>query len=368
MKRLRLSAAASAALIALSGLLGACNLHVLPYAAVVGGSTISQSTLNETMSAIAGNHLYTCQLTSGSPGVRIEGAGKDTYASSFAADVLSILIEQQAVREEVEHLGVAEPSGLDAIAQTQVIGGLGAAQSQSCPAPPDEVFKAFPKSYRDRLVAYQTDEDALAAHLAGTSLDPASLAAYVRAHPGTSEQACVSVIIVKTAAEAAALHTALEHGGSFSKLAKEHSIDTQTAPKGGAVGCGMSFEFAPPLGTVVANAPVGKATHPIAFNGDYVLLEVTSRSQVPVGEVVTALFAAHEAAVSSRVAALLSASPVQVSSQYGHWSSLRTLRRVIAPVPPPVALVPNPKANLGSYAATTSTGSAAGSTTGSAGG
>lgn len=364
MKRLSRPVAALAALVVVSVACSACNLHVLPYAAVVNGSTVSQSTLNDTMSAIAHNGLYTCQLTDGSTSVRIEGAGKNTYASSFASDVLSILIEQQAVANQVARLGLAVPSDVATAARTQVIDGLGAGQSETCPAAGDTIFAAFPPDYQDRLVEFQSNEDAIAAHLAGASLDPAGLAAYAEAHPGLAQQACISVIVSKTEHASKALHDELAKGADFAELAKKHSVDAATAAKGGSVGCAMSFEFAPPLNSLVANAPLDKATEPIAFNGEYLLLEVTSRSPVEADQLVAAIFANSEAALGTHLTGLLSGAVVQVNSQYGSWTSLKGLNRVLAPKPPPATIVPNDAANLGVYGKTTTTSTPTGSTAG----
>ena len=58
-----------------AGLAG-CNTHLLSYAALVNGTSVSQSTLDSSLSAVASNKLYRCQIGAGPGGsVRIEGAG-----------------------------------------------------------------------------------------------------------------------------------------------------------------------------------------------------------------------------------------------------------------------------------------------------
>ena len=169
----------------------------------------------------------------------------------------------------------------------------------------------------------------------------------MEANPGTTNEACASVIVTKTKAASAALRAQVEHGASFATLAKQHSIDTQTASKGGAIGCAMPYEFAAPLNSIVAATHAGQVSQPIDFNGEWVLLEVTSRQPGTTEQAVTSIYAGQQAELGAALAAIMRSAEVQVSSQYGSWASIRSTSRVVPPVPPPPKLVPNPSANLG---------------------
>ncbi|HKH88434.1 MAG TPA: hypothetical protein VKA05_06405, partial [Acidimicrobiales bacterium] len=105
MKRLP-AALASLAALAISTLgLSGCNVRFSPYAAVVNGSEISQTQTHDALSAIAGNAGYRCSIQAGGTS-RIAGAGQGTYSAAFSAEVLSILIQDKVIRQDVVRLGL----------------------------------------------------------------------------------------------------------------------------------------------------------------------------------------------------------------------------------------------------------------------
>ena len=232
----RLSAAL-AGLVALAvstlGLSG-CNVRFSPYAAVVNGSEVSQTQMQDALSAIAANAGYRCTIEAGGTSP-VFGAGDGTYNAAFSAEVLSILIQDKVVGQDLVRLGLPEPASLQPVALAQV--EAASTPATGCSGTGASVIAAFPSSYRQQLIRFQVDEDVLAAHLAGTTLTAGGLAAYAASHRAATTLACVSVIVVETKATAAALRSRIVRGASFAALAKAHSIDTSTAPKGGALGC-----------------------------------------------------------------------------------------------------------------------------------
>ena len=260
MKRLPTALASLAAICALAFGLSGCNVSLTPYAAIVNGSVISQTQLRSALSAIANNASYKCAIESNGT-THVAGAGQGTYNSTFSAQVLSILVQDEAVRQYVASRALPEPSAVTPIALAQLEAAT--APPSTCPGSGQSVVAAFVPSYRSVLVKFQVDEDALSARLAGASLT--DLSSYVAAHRNVMSLACVSVIEVATEATAKSLRSRLLGGASFSSLAKADSTDSTTAADGGAIGCVPDSEFTAPLDVLIAGLKVGVVSSPISF-------------------------------------------------------------------------------------------------------
>ena len=148
-----------------------------------------------------------------------------TYNAAFSAQVLSILIQDKVVRQDVVRLRLPEPPSLSSIALAQLETALTPPPS-GCPGSAPRSSPPSPRPTAQLLVKFQVDEDALAAHLAGTSLTDRGLARYAPRHRTAMTLACVSVIEVATKATAVALRSRILRGASFAALAKANSIDT----------------------------------------------------------------------------------------------------------------------------------------------
>jgi parvulin-like peptidyl-prolyl isomerase len=333
-----------AAVIALVLGLSGCNVRFSPYAAVVNGTEISQAQLRSALSAIAANASYKCAIESSGTS-HVQGAGDGTYNSTFTAQVLSILVQDKAVHQYIERLHLSEPASLPAIALSQL--EQSTAPPSTCPGSGDSLMQAFVPSYRDQLIKFQVDEDALSAHLAGTSLEPGSLEAFVARDKNLWQEACVSVIEVASKATALSLRSQLAKGASFASLAKAHSLDTSSAPNGGYIGCVADSEFTAPLGTVLAALSVGHVSSPVAFSSDWLLLVVTSRQAESYSELVSSLNASQQTTLNTVFPRLLKAAKVQLDPQFGSWVAKGSIARVVANAGPASAIVPNSSANLG---------------------
>ena len=214
-KRLPSALACLVALVVSMVGLSGCNVQFSPYAAVVNGSEISQSQLHEALSAIAADAGYVCTIEAGGTS-RVVGAGDGTFNSSFSAEVLSILIQDEVVRQEIVRLGLSEPATLGPVAQAQ----LAAATSPSnvCVATGASIIDGIAPQYRRQVIRFQVDEDVLAARLADARLTPAGLLAFESSHRDQTTLACISAIIVGTRTEAALLRLQLLRGASFASL------------------------------------------------------------------------------------------------------------------------------------------------------
>jgi hypothetical protein len=327
--------------------LSGCNVRFSPYAAIVNGSEISQSQLRDALAAVVANASYKCAIES-SGTTHLTGAGQGTYNATFSAEVLSILIQDKVVRQRVAKLGLPEPSSLSAAALAQL--DAATTPPTSCPGSGASVMAAFPAWYRDVLVRFQMDEDALAAKIADTSLSPAALDAYAAANKNKMSLACVSVIEVGSEATARSLRTKILGGASFAALAKADSVDTTTAPDGGSIGCIPDSDFTAPLNTDLAALRVGRVSSPIPFSSDFLLLEVTQRQAESYSQLVSSVVALEQSALGKVFPALIRTANIQVDPQFGTWDKKASLARVAANAGPPAAIVPNAGANTASSA------------------
>jgi len=324
--------------------LSGCNVRFSPYAAVVNGSEISQTQLRAALSAVMNNAGYKCSIAS-SGTTQIAGAGEGTYNATFGATVLSILIQDKVVRQEVARLGLPEPTGMDpvALAQIQAV----STPASGCPGSGASVLAAFPASYRKLLVRFQLDEDALSARLAGTTLNPGPLGAYVARHKTEMMLACISVIEVGAKATALSLRSQILGGASFAVLARAHSIDSTTSSQGGVLGCIPDAEFTAPLNKVIAGLTVGRVSSPISFSSDWLLLLVSRREPETSQQLIPSLVTQEQSALNTYFPRLLGSAKVEVDPQYGTWITKGSLARVQANAGPPADVVPNAGANAG---------------------
>ena len=344
MKRLSAALASLVALCVLALGLSACNVGFSPYAAVVNGAEISQPQLREALSAIVNNAGYKCIIES-SGTTHLLGAGNGTYSAAFSAEVLSILIQDRVMYQEFARLGLSEPSGLARV----VLGQLQAATTPAsgCPGTGASILAAFPPTYRNLLLRFQADEDVLSAHLVGITLSPGPLDAYVARHKAVMELACVSVIETSSKATALSLRSQVLGGANFASLAKAHSVDSTTAPQGGAIGCIPDVEFTAPLNNVIAALTVGHVSSPVSFSSNWLLLLVTQRQSETYADVVSSLVALENSAVNTLLPRLIKSAKVQVDPQYGTWDTKVSPARVQANAGPPADIVPNAGANAG---------------------
>jgi len=325
------------------GLTG-CNLRLSPYAAIVNGSEISQQELNDSLSAIVNNSSYKCTIQA-SGTTHLLGAGDGTYSSAFSAEVLSILIQDNVVHQHVARLGLTVPSSLQPIAMAQLEAST--TPATSCPGSGASLITAFRPSYLQLLLRFQMDEDVLAAHLVGTTLQKDHLASYVASHENTMSMACVSVIVVASKAVAASLQAQVRRGASFATLAKAHSTDTSTAPQGGVIGCVPTTAFNPPLDKVIAGLTTGRVSSPISFSSSWLLLLVTKRQAEAYSQEVSSIVSAEQSTFSTLFPQLIRSAKIEVDPQYGTWNKKPNPPAVEPNAGPPGKLVPNASANTG---------------------
>jgi foldase protein PrsA len=95
------------------------------------------------------------------------------------------------------------------------------------------------------------------------------------------EQAVVRIILLPNETEAQSVETVLKNGGDFIQLARERSMDQQTAAQGGLLPPVMQAEY-PDVWKAIANLkPGGQTTTPVKLPGDtYAVLKLEQRLPV----------------------------------------------------------------------------------------
>ncbi len=297
-------------LLALLALVGAgCN--VSPYAAVVNGTTITQSSLDAELTAVRGDPRL-LQAYQSTARIKVVGSGQGTFDSGFVAAVLERRIEAELVHQAVvsrripvtkEDLVLATP---DAVAS---VGG-------------QKAFDALPNSYRDELVHEEADAVALASRLAGANIGQAAISRYYQAHLVQFTRTCISVLVAPSQAAAAQLRAQIASGASFSSVARASSIDPTTASRGGDAGCVQAGQLTPAF-QFVSTLPTGQVSQPVQTQAGWILLEVTSRPQQSLAQatptIVRSLLGNAQGMLTSYYQSALARHHVVVDPRYGRF-------------------------------------------------
>jgi PPIC-type PPIASE domain len=344
------------AVIALAALASACD--VTPPAASANGATISTATLNTQLRTLAStpagmclNQLENAQRFSGT----IAGAGgTGTYSMEFTNAVLNVqvgdlLAEQFAASKDITLTSADLTTATSDLAST-LDGEISSADQQaastgSVPLCEDAtgagisgkaLLSALPADVAAAQVRNQAVDEKLLAR--GADLSEAAVSQYYAANQAQFTSACVSVIATDTQAHANQLVAQLNAGASFAALAKANSLDTQTGPNGGALGCNYT-RAAVEQALQVQSVTVGQPITPVQdrTSGQWIIYEVTSQSVEPLSAAASVArqellqSTANVTRVSREIVAFAARSNVSVDPQYGTWKKLT----VVAPVGPP---------------------------------
>lgn len=99
----------------------------------------------------------------------------------------------------------------------------------------------------------------------------------------TAVQYKVSQIILPSESEALGVIVRLQKGESFSKLAKETSIDNASKEQGGSVGWILPQQILRPIADVMVNLPKGSISNsPIQVQGGWVIIKVEDKRTMKV--------------------------------------------------------------------------------------
>lgn len=324
MKHLTRLLAGLAALAAVALGTGACNLQWSPYAARVGTRVISPSQLDGALSSAGGDPAFRCLLQSANgAGFRVKGAGSDTYDSGFVSFVLTNLIDTQVASSVVLDRHLAEPSSARSLASSQIHQAFSSELAQAhCAGSAKQLVAKLGAPLYNSFLDLQLAEDALAARAAHLTLSTTGIIRYESAHPAATRESCVSGIVVKSKGTATHVETLLSGGAKFTSLVAKYSIDK--GQPGGALGCYTAAGFSQ-AGAAVALAvertSIGSVTSPVSYQGDYLIMLVTSRPFEPPVDLLDQVFSEHAKAFTSAISATVGRTSVQVNPAYGRWVS-----------------------------------------------
>ncbi len=311
-------------------------------AATVNGVSISRSDLNAQLNTIAENPAFGCYLDA-SVAVRssnlaslpqMSGSGTGTFNTAFVdfwleQQINNLLVEQLAAHQNLRIDAGSLGAGRDDLAGSisSVLANAAASSGQGAVCAPDgaSVISTLPAGLTNQLVRAQAAGDLVLSHAAGYGLNTPELSRFFDGHRDQFDTICLSVIQVATESSATSLRAAIVGGESFAAAAKANSTDTASAANGGAVGCYSATDSAyTTVRADVKGLSVGEVSQPVANNGSYLLLMVTSTQPAVFDAVVPAVRQAVLAAGSTKAASELSrltkSASVSVDPRYGRWS------------------------------------------------
>jgi foldase protein PrsA len=270
----RLSTFFTAPVVALAFLAGACG-SVSPYAAKVDNQSISEDDLTGELRSIAANGPYLKLVESRQ---QVKGTGAGTFDAAFTALALTRQIYYRLISIELASRKLTVGPDDLAAARESVI-----EQIQG-----EDVFKDFPKDYQDELIRRQAQLDLLTLSLNGVTGSAEDAAhAYYDAHKDEFASACVSHILVASREKADDVRARIARGEDFAAVARAESSDSQSAQKGGELGCDITqaTQFVPEFLLAIFNQPVGEVGAPVQTQFGFHVIKVTSRQTPPYDQV-----------------------------------------------------------------------------------
>ncbi len=350
-------------LIVLAALVAAAGLAVPDSAATVGGTAISQATLDGDLHAISQSVPYQCYLQSeteattgealpvaGAGAVSVSGgtATPATYSTAFAGYWLSHLVAATAVENANQRRGLTTgPLALSAgrvALQLQMTDYLQTAATQCASAlgltgadGPATVLASLPASFTATLVRQQANSIVLLSSVLGYRTTPAAVAAFYAAHRRALTTVCVAGVVFPNATAVASAQQALAAGTSFA---------TVVGQAGGGEQCAPRASFGTLTSTLDRLAP-GQVSQPVPVSQGFALLQVVSTRSTPLANVLALLptILPKSSAGERSVSADLRQSHVTVDPRYGRWVHAPVFE-LVPPSAPPCRSVLNPGSNL----------------------
>ena len=323
----RLSTLFTALVAGLALLATACG-SVSPYAAKVDDKSISQDDLERELRSIAANGPYLKLVETRQ---QVKGTGAGTFDAAFTALALTRQIYYQLIGNELAKRKLTVGQGDLSAARATVI-----EQIQG-----EDVFKDFPKAYQDELIKRQAQLDVLTLALSGATGSAEEAAkAYYDSHREEFASACVSHILVPTQEKADEIKGRVGRGEDYATIARAESQDTQSAQKGGELGCDITQEtgFVPEFLLAVFSQPIGEVGSPVKTEFGFHLIKVTSRN-VPAYDQVKddarrRLTTAGQEKLLTWLQETVAAAKIEVNPKYGTFNKEGASPGVVPPARP----------------------------------
>jgi hypothetical protein len=378
-------------LVVLAGGLAWASLGAPSNAATVNGTAISQDRLNDDLSAIAGSAQYQCYLAADEyvssngeqelPQVdgasQSEGAGPHpTVTTAFASYYLDTLIGHQFLLNEAAHRDLhptstqIESAKADLTAQiTDTMSEASQVQSElsACAGlgtlTGAEVLATVPPSFVQQTATFDATGELLVNALAPPTAGDEKK--YLAAHQSAFDTVCITVAQYSSQSDATAGYSKVSSGTPFAQVAA--SAATGSGPQGCQVLYGIANELSSVTDLFTLKDNV--VTKPIAVDGSYLLLDITSRTPTSFAKARSAVRAALQQSGNTDVQRLLlkkeGHSAVTVNPRYGTWKPATA--QILVPTTPTVDDVLNPVVNDPGSASSATPATSGGSTTPSSG-
>lgn len=333
-----------ALLAAAAAVLAGCDVHVGPYAAVVDGTTISQSTLQDAVSSAAADRSYVCAITSDYQAqIRTHGVGSQTYDVQFTDFVLATMVRAQLAADKAASRNLQVTSMLRPVAMAQINNSLGS--TTGCTGTAASTFGGLSPALQSAYLTLYESLDLLGAAQDGVTLTTAGLDKYANSHPSAGNLVCLSYIQVATRQAARQAEIALGKGTSFDTEAGKVSSASSDS-----VGCPPVTQLPAQIATAVGKLAVGKWTPPVSFQGQYLILKLTSRQTANPTQLVQLVLTNAEQHFSSLLGSLDQSKSVQVDPAYGTWTAASgSAPPISAPAAPADSFLPAPQSVLSPY-------------------
>jgi hypothetical protein len=339
------------ALLGGGGVLAGCT-GAAPYAAIINGGVIQQSTLMRELHALGGNPGFVTAYDNNvqqaaSQGTTLppmfgSGTASQTFTQGFTAIVLNTDVQAKLIHDEDVKRRI-EPSAAQVAAAT-------AAATAQFPNGADNkpVFPHFDPWFQAEYKLRSAEQAVLASALGPAAKDPVQIQAFYDLNPLnfiTTE--CVSHILVASQGEATAIRARIVAGADFAAQARQYSTDTGSATKGGALGCNAPGGFVADFEQVADTIPVNQLSQPIHTQFGWHVLKVTSRTKQPLDTTNKTRIQQYlqQNPVAMFIPPALMKAAVKINPAYGSWDPLQP-----AVVPPPA-----PPTNSGVPTTTTTT-------------
>ena len=220
----------------------------------------------------------------------------------------------------------------------------------------DAVLSTLPASFVDEQVQFFATSTALEEDLSGVGASQADLRTYFEEHQADFDTVCWNYAVYQSESAADAALQQAQHT-PFSDVLKQ-------AAQGGAGQCVPLPVLASNFSSIkVSDLAVGTVSSPTSVgNGDYLLLQLTSRTPSEYSKVKQYVEQAVQQKGSSKTQAVFTAlerhSSITIDPRYGKW--VEGVAQVSLPFAPQKSDVPNADANTVSSLPSATSGSASG--------
>lgn len=321
--RLVLLAVGLVASVALVAVVGGAYSGSGDWAAKVNGREISERDFLRELEQLRDNEAAAQAL-------QLPPSSDGSIASGVSAAWLSRLIQDTLVELEVERRDVEVGRRHRQEAEQAIVQQFGGPQ----------VWDGFEDWFRERQTRRLASLLALTDTIGGTVTEEQLRAEY-DARKEFLEQACTSHILVENEEQAREVEAQLDEGADFGELAREHSIDTNSAANGGEIGCfGRGEGLVAPYETAMFSLEEGEISEPVETQFGFHIIRL-DRLETPTFEearpqLESSVRGQSQQRFAEVMGGVLADADIEVNPKYGSRSVDDPTGRIVVPPSSPV--------------------------------